>query len=313
MSVPIDRTHGTAARSPRAHRSRRLARPRNLVGALAALALTAGGITLVPDAQAATTSFQRGPAPTQASITATRGPFAITQTTVARTGVSGFGGGDIYFPTDTSAGTFGAVAMAPGFTASRSSLAWLAPRLASQGFVVFNIDTLTTSDQPASRGRQLLAALDFLTRTSSVRSRIDTTRLAVMGHSMGGGGTLEAANSRPSLQAAIPLTPWDLNRNFAGLKVPTMIIGGQADTIAPVNVHSIPFFTSMPSTLEKSYLELAGASHFAPNIPNTTIAEFSIAWLKRFVDDDTRYDQFLCPGPKTGATVSQFRETCPLT
>ncbi|MGK5683316.1 alpha/beta hydrolase family protein [Actinoplanes sp. URMC 104] len=287
-------------------------RTRNVVSLFAAAALTVGGITLIPDAKAATNEFERGPAPSRASIQAARGPFATQQVTVARGAVSGFGGGDIVFPTDTSAGTFGAVAIAPGFTARRSSMAWLAPRLASQGFVVFNIDTLTTSDQPASRGRQLLAALDFLTQRSSVRDRVDPTRLAVMGHSMGGGGTLEAANSRPSIQAAIPLTPWDLNRTFGRVQVPTMIIGAQRDTIAPVRQHSEPFFESLPDGTDSAYLELAGASHFAPNIPNTTIASNSVAWLKRFVDDDTRYEQFLCPGPTGDRAVSQFESSCPL-
>ena len=291
--------------------TRGLWRPRTIAGAVAGLALAAAAVTLVPDADAATNGFQRGPAPSAASIKAANGPFAIQKTTVARNAVSGFGGGDIFAPADTSQGTFGAVAIAPGFTATRSSLAWLAPRIASQGFVVFNIDTLTTSDQPATRGRELLAALDFLTGQSTVKARIDKTRLAVMGHSMGGGGTLEAARSRPSLQAAVPLTPWDLNRDFAGVTVPTMIIGAQSDTIAPVRQHSKPFFASISSGVDKGYLELAGASHFAPNIPNTTIASTSVAWLKRFVDNDARFEQFLCPGPAEGATVSEYDTDCP--
>jgi pimeloyl-ACP methyl ester carboxylesterase len=126
-----------------------------------------------------------------------------------------------------------------------------------------------------------------------------------------GGGTFEAAESRPSPQAAVPLSPWDLNRNFGAVSVPTLIIGAQADTIAPPAQHSIPFFNSMPEVDDKGYLELAGASHFAPNIPNSTISEFSIAWLKRFVDNDTRFEQFLCPGPGVNATVSQYRADCP--
>jgi len=286
-------------------------RVRNLAGAAAAVALTVTGVTLIPSADAATTEFQRGPDPSRSSIQATRGPFAVSQTSVSSASVRGFGGGDIYFPTSTSSGTFGAVAIAPGYTASKSSMAWLAPRLASQGFVVFNIDTLTTSDQPASRGRQLLAALDFLTERSSVRTRVDASRLAVVGHSMGGGGTLEAAAGRTALQAAIPLTPWDLNRTFSRLQVPTMIIGAQRDSIAPVRQHAEPFFESLPDGLDRAYLELAGASHFAPNVPNTTIAANSIAWLKRFVDDDTRYEQFLCPGPAGDSAVSEFETNCP--
>jgi dienelactone hydrolase len=158
----------------------------------------------------------------------------------------------------------------------------------------------------------LLAALDYLTRSSSVRTRIDTTRLGVMGHSMGGGGTLEAAADRSSLQAAIPLTGWDTRKSFSASRVPTLVVGAQADTVAPVASHSIPFYTSLSATSEKAYLELAGASHFAPNSSNTTIAKYSISWLKRFIDNDTRYDQFLCPGPTFSLAVSDYRNTCPL-
>ena len=221
---------------------------------------------------AADNPFERGPAPTSASVDATRGPFATSTTTVSRLSATGFGGGTIYYPTTTTAGTFGAVAVAPGFTATQSSIAWLGPRIASQGFVVFTIDTNSTVDQPASRGTQLLAALDYLTGRSSVRTRIDASRLAVMGHSMGGGGTLEASRNRPSLQAAIGLTPWDLTKSWSGNRVPTMIVGAQSDTVAPVACHSIPFYNSRPAASEQAYVELAGASHFAPNSPNTTIA-----------------------------------------
>ncbi|MEU6273493.1 dienelactone hydrolase family protein [Streptomyces populi] len=264
-------------------------------------------------AQAAANPYERGPAPTNASIEASRGPYAVSTTTVSALSVSGFGGGTIYYPTSTADGTFGAVAVSPGYTAYQSSISWLGPRLASQGFVVFTIDTLTTLDQPDSRGRQLLAALDYLTRSSSVRTRIDSGRLGVMGHSMGGGGTLEAAKSRPSLQAAIPLTGWNLDTTWPEIKTPTLIVGADGDTIAPVATHSEPFYASLPSTLDKAYLELRGATHFTPNSSNTTIAKYSISWLKRFIDDDTRYEQFLCPLPQASLTIAEYRGNCPHT
>ncbi|MFG1612428.1 alpha/beta hydrolase family protein [Nonomuraea wenchangensis] len=276
-----------------------------------ALALVAGGLATAAPAQAAS-PYERGPNPTDSLLEASRGPFATAQQSVSSLSVSGFGGGVIYYPTDTSQGTFGAIAISPGYTATWSSLAWLGPRIASHGFVVIGIETNTIYDQPASRGRQLLAALDYLTQRSSttIRNRIDSSRLAVAGHSMGGGGTLEAANDRPSLQAAVPIAPWNLTKSWSGVRVPTMIIGGQADTIAPVATHSQPFYTSIPSSSEKAYLELAGASHFFPQTTNTTMAKSMVAWLKRWVDDDTRYDPFLCLAPR-GIAISEYRDTCP--
>ena len=284
-------------------------RLRHLIPALAVLL---AGVTAVP-ATAAANPYERGPAPTTASVEATRGSYAIATTTVARSAVSGFGGGTIYYPTSTADGTFGGVAISPGFTASQSSVAWLGPRLASQGFVVFTIDTTSTLDQPDSRGAQLLAALDYLTGASSVRSRVDATRLGVMGHSMGGGGSLAAARTRPALQAAIPMTPWHTTKSWTTVRVPTLIIGAESDTTAPVSQHAEPFYTSLTSASDKAYLELNNASHSAPTSANTTVAKHSISWLKRFVDNDTRYDQFLCPGPTPGTLVEEYRNTCPLT
>ncbi|MBU8861350.1 MULTISPECIES: dienelactone hydrolase family protein [unclassified Micromonospora] len=289
-------------------------RSRTPVRALARLAVAAllatGGALAVPAAASAASPYERGPAPTNAILEASRGPFATSSFNVSSWSVTGFGGGVIYYPTSTAEGTFGAVAISPGYTASWSSLSWLGPRIASHGFVVIGIETNSRLDQPASRGRQLLAALDYLTQRSSVRGRIDSSRLAVAGHSMGGGGSLEAAAARPSLQAAVPLAPWNLDKTWSEVRVPTLIIGGESDSVAPVSTHSIPFYNSIPASSEKAYLELNGASHFFPQTTNTPTAKQAVAWLKRFVDDDTRYEQFLCPGP-TGSAIEEYRNTCP--
>ncbi|MBQ0904459.1 alpha/beta hydrolase [Micromonospora sp. U21] len=290
-------------------------RPRSVAvraARLALAALVAGGVLAGPSgvAQAAENPYERGPAPTTAILEASRGPFATSSQNVSSLSVTGFGGGVIYYPTSTSEGTFGAIAISPGFTAAWSSISWLGPRLASHGFVVIGIETNSRLDQPDSRGRQLLAALDYLVQRSSVRTRIDSSRLAVAGHSMGGGGSLEAASTRPSLQAAVPLAPWNTDKSWSELRVPTLIIGGESDTVAPVSSHSEPFYNSIPASAEKAYLELNGASHFFPQTVNTPTARQMVAWLKRFVDNDTRYEQFVCPGP-SGLQIQEYRNTCP--
>ena len=38
---------------------------------------------------------------------------------------------------------------------------------------------------------------------------------------------------------------------------------------------------------------LAGADHFVSNSPSSKVGAATIAWLKRYVDGDTRYSQFL--------------------
>jgi alpha-beta hydrolase superfamily lysophospholipase len=272
-------------------------------------------IVLAAAAHAQTNPFAKGPDPTSALLNATSGPFAITSTAVSNAAAPGFGGGTIYYP--TTAGSYAVLAICPGFTATQSSVAWLGRRLASHGFVVMTMNTNSTLDQPPSRATQLMAALRYITTgsISAVRSRIDANRLGLAGHSMGGGGTLMAARDNPTVKAAVPLTPWSQTKSFSTVRVPTLIVGSENDTVASVASHSIPFYTSLPSTLDKAYAELNNASHTAPNSTNTPIGRYSVSWVKRFMDNDTRYEPFLCGAPHsafaTATVFSDYRSTCP--
>ncbi|MFF3377477.1 dienelactone hydrolase family protein [Streptomyces sp. NPDC002680] len=280
---------------------------------IAVLALVASiTLGLATPAQAISANpYQRGPDPTWASITAVTGPFAITSVNVPSGSGPGFNNGTVYYPTDTGQGTFGAIVVMPGFFASQSQIAWYGPRLASQGFVVMTLDSNAPWDPPADRGRQQLAALTYLTTSSAVKSRIDPSRLALMGWSMGGGGTLQSAASTPSLKAVIPLAPWDVTNVGDQITVPTMIFGADGDTVASVDTFALPAYNALTNAHDKAFIELKGADHFTFASPNTTVAEYSLSWLKRFVDNDTRYDQFLCPNPNDPNTVV-FESTCPL-
>lgn len=273
-----------------------------------------GLLLLAAVAQAQTNPLAKGPDPTSALLNASAGPFAIASTSVSSS-VTGFGGGTVYYP--TTAGSYATVAICPGFTATQSSIAWIGRRMASHGFVVMTINTNSTLDQPASRATQLMAALRYLTNSSNstVRARVDVSRLGVAGHSMGGGGTLMAARDNPSLKAAVPMTPWSQTKSFSTVRVPTLVVGAENDSVAPVASHSIPFYTSLPASLDKAYAELNDASHFAPNSTNTPIGRYSVAWVKRFMDNDTRYEPFLCGAPHTAfatpTVFSDYRSTCP--
>lgn len=280
-----------------------IARRLKTLASVAAVALAGYG-TL---AQAQTT------APTSASLNATAGPYSVS--TVSVTLPTGFGGGTIYYP--TTAGQYGVIAFSPGFTATQTSIAWLGRRLATHGFVVLTMNTNTTLDQPASRATQLMAALRYVLNSSSsaVRSRIDSSRLAVMGHSMGGGGSLIASRDNPTLKASIPLTPWNSSTNFSTVTVPQLIVGADGDTVATVVQHARPFYASLPAGTRKAYAELNNATHFTPNSTSTPIGRYSVAWMKRFVDADTRYASFLCGAEHTAYATAlvfdRYNQNCP--
>ncbi|MFG2064865.1 ricin-type beta-trefoil lectin domain protein [Micromonospora sp. NPDC048871] len=281
--------------------------------AAAGIAAAVGLLTVTVaagSASAADNPYQRGPDPTRTSVATERGPFANTSVSVPSG--YGFNGGRIYYPTDTSQGTFGAIAISPGYTALFSAeLAWMGPWLASHGFVVIGIETNSRNDFDTARGTQLLAALDYLTQQSPVRDRVDASRLAVAGHSMGGGGALSAAMRRPSLKAAVGITPFSPSSNLANDRVPTMVISGQADTVVTPS-YALDLYNSLPSTTESVYVEVAGGDHgFMVGRSNPVMIRTMLPFLKIFVDNDARYSQFLCPLMDNSGVVT-YRSTCPL-
>jgi hypothetical protein len=266
------------------------------------------GPTSIPS-NPGTGGTQKGPNPTAAALER-NGPFSTARINVSSSQAgSGFGGGTIHYPTDASLGRLGAVVVVPGFMSAESSIAWYGPRIASHGFVVMTIATNSTSDQPASRGRQLNAGLQFLTRHATVGSRIDPSRQAVMGWSMGGGGTLDAAEANSNIRAIVPLAPWHTNTRRSSLRTPALVISCSNDTVASNSSHSNPIYQNLGST-EKAQFTVPGSHYCVTNSPDAGISRMSVAWLKRFVDNDTRYSSIICAGPGSG--YSGFRSTCPV-
>jgi predicted dienelactone hydrolase len=272
---------------------------RTLTTATAVAAFSVGAVAVASPAAAA----EQGQAPTAANITG-NGSFSTSSTSISSL-VTGFGGGVAYYP--NTAGQYPVVAISPGYTAAWSSISWLGPRLASWGFVVVGIETNSRFDQPGSRGNQLLAALNWAVNSSptAVRSRVDGNNRGVAGHSMGGGGTLEALSSDSTglVKAGVPLAPWNTDKTWGEVREPVLIVGGESDTIAPVGSHSIPFYNSLGGS--KGYVELNNASHFFPQTTNATTSRAIVSWFKRWLSQDTRFTPFTCGF--SGTAVSDFR------
>ncbi|MES2088974.1 MAG: alpha/beta hydrolase [Pseudomonadota bacterium] len=246
--------------------------------------------------------FQRGPNPTDASLEAAAGSYAISNVRISSP--QGFNGGLVYYPSGATQESYGLVVIMPGFLAVQGYYTWLATKTASNGFVVAVINANSIVDQPTSRATQMAAALKQVAAMSTqsgspLFGKVDLSRQAVMGHSMGGGGTLEAASANPSLKAAVALAPWDADvKDFSAIQVPTQVVACEKDTIAPNDTHSDVFYASLSDAIPKGYFNVAQASHLCgialESIKyRTMVGKASVAWLKRFVDRDTRYDAFL--------------------
>jgi dienelactone hydrolase len=260
-------------------------------------------------------AVQIGPDPTSALLNGD-GPFAVTSETVSMLSVWGFGGGTVYYP--TTAGSYGVVVVAPGYTATNSQVMWFAKRLATHGFVTMAMNFISMLDLVEWRATQMGTAMKYMTNSSSsaVRSRIDTSRKALAGHSMGGGATLVATQKDSSFKAGIPMTPFSLTTtSFSNMKVPQMIFGADGDTTAAISSHATKFYNSIPTSTSKAYAILNNAVHATPTSTDERVGRYGVAWAKRFIDGDTRYSTFLCGADatayNTSARFDSYQSNCP--
>lgn len=213
-----------------------------------------------------------------------------------------FADATIYYPVGTP-GPIGGVAIAPGFTERQRHIEWWGPRLASHGYAVIVLDTNEPRERPDARAEALFAAVRLLategSRTGSrLFGRMAVDRMAVMGHSMGGGGALRAiAEHGDEIRAAIPFTPWEPEADLSRITVPTLIIAAEEDNIAAVAEHAWRHFTELPSTTAKVYMELEGGDHYIADTNRgqdlDLIGRYALAWLKLYLDGEERYRHFL--------------------
>lgn len=263
----------------------------------------------------------RGPDPTNSSLMQQSGPFSVASESISSFSADGFGGATIYYPSGEE-GPFAVIAISPGYLGRQSSIRWWGNLLASHGFVAVTIDTESTSDYPSQRADQLLAALTQVSElgqsSGPLQGLIDPERMGVMGHSMGGGGALVAADRGDSrIKAAIPMAPWNINSNFSSMSVPTLVMGCENDTVAAVRSNARAFYSSFPTNLDRAYLEVNNGSHMCvlSDSGDNVLGKYGVSWMKRFLDNDERYSRFLCGEEHQQqlqtSDFSDYRESCP--
>jgi dienelactone hydrolase len=220
----------------------------------------------------------------------------------------------MYYPTDASP-PFAAVVFSPGFTATKEQYQdFLGQLLASHGIAMLLTTPTTTGDFPQQRAEDLKAAIKVIERENSreggpLKGKLAPDRVCVTGHSMGGGGSLWAANELGDMiRCAVPLQPWQPGQSFAAIKAPTMFIAAEGDTVAGVSSNASLFYGSIPDTVPKYYVEFAGASHYlTSNTRGSNYdgqSKYMIAFYKVYLEDDMRYREFLDAAP--AAELSRY-------
>ncbi len=233
--------------------------------------------------------------------------------------VEEFAAGTVFYPLTLSFDApVGLIVFVPGFRATQDVYDWWGPALASFGYAVMIIDTNTPTDSQAARKAAAIAAVAFLKAENSkqgspLMGKLDLNKVALMGHSMGGGAVLQAALEMDrDVSAVIPLSLYccEPGETFAGsfsaLSVPSLLFASSEDSIAPPAQHAKLLYESIPSGTPKTYVEFATGDHMiaangGPDL--ATLGRLSLAWLKihlegkvalsRFiVTDDTKFSQF---------------------
>lgn len=240
-----------------------------------------------------------------------------------QTDVDEFASATIFYPLTLSFDPpNGAIAFVPGFRATGANYEWWGPALASLGYIVLILDTNTPNDALAARSAALVAAVDFLiaeneNSESPVSGKIDVDKIAIMGHSMGGGASLHAAAQMgDTVKAVVPLSLYccepgqPFSADYSSLTTPSLLIASAVDDVAPPAEHARLLYDSISSSAPKIYMEFAEGDHMivangGPDL--ATIGRFTLAFLKVHLDGKTNLANIIAePGADYADKFSNY-------
>ena len=170
-------------------------------------------------------------------------------------------------PLAASASGWPVVVFLHGFALVGNSYQALGTRWAERGFVVVlsntaQFDNLRQEDD----GRALFAALQAadVAPGGPFAGGLGLARVALVGHSMGGGNVANVLADNPGYRCGFAFAPVPPRGGNGGLvTVPVGVVAGNGDGITPPNTNALPFYQSLTSFTElKLYYLLDGdATH----------------------------------------------------
>jgi triacylglycerol lipase len=223
---------------------------------------------------------------------------------------SAYRGLTAYYPTNGT-GPYVVVLIHPWLNTAASLMGSWGTFLASHGYVGVTVSPPSDSDFPDIRANALWAAVATMkvenTRSGSALNGKSSNCFVVMGHSMGGGGSLLASNAHLNdIQGAIGLNPWQSSGNFSKIVSPTLILTGQNDDAASPAQHGRAHYNSIPATTTKQYVEASGGNHQSAFSPRGRTGRYALSWIKYTIDGDARYRPLL---DQAASGVSVFETT----
>ena len=229
------------------------------------------------------------------------GPYtviSIDESSGIRNGTD-YSGSTIYYPSNGN--NLSSIVLVPGFMNTEFTIQNWGPFLASYGIVTMTIGTNALTDNEFDRRDALQDAIISLKEEdarflSPLFGRLNLNSISVGGFSKGGGGAQLLAKIDSSLKAIISLYPFIENPVALDFihNIPTLIVSGQLDIIAPPTLHADLHYDFIPSSTSKLKFEVALGSHDAllgPSGANGEVGERVLSWLAYFMLNDNCY----CP------------------
>jgi hypothetical protein len=209
-----------------------------------------------------------------------------------------------------------------GYSQLGSDYTHLTKAWAAEGFVVVALDTAQWSW--GELHLDAVAAPDAIEAANAkvgwlLTGMFDTSRLALVGHSMGGGVAALALSSDAGYRAGFVLAPaFPGFATLATVHLPVGVVVGEGDAITPWQVHAWPFFYGLAPAegLKAHYLldtscdhmSIAGLGSAAATPDMRTAASLASGFLRHFLTDDvSALEASLGPATVSLPGIVEFR------
>ena len=218
------------------------------------------------------------------------GQYQVGHTTItfndpSRTGGFGSGGGtgrqiqtEIYYPATTagdnvaaSSGTFPVIVFGHGFAMSWDAYTNIWEHFVPMGYIMAFPRTegsLIPSPSHSDFGLDLAWVEQLMhaenVSSSSILYQHVHANSAIMGHSMGGGASILAAQNNTNIKTVVGLAPAETTPSAISaapsVSVPAVIYSGSSDGVTPPADHHIPIYNGLASAC-KTFVSIIGGAH----------------------------------------------------
>ncbi len=221
-------------------------------------------------------------------LSAFQAQYAVGHTTITfndptRTGGFGTGGGtgrqiqtEIYYPAvsagnnvSAATGAFPVIVFGHGFVMSWDAYQNIWEHYSSLGYIVaFPRTEGSFSPNHGEFGMDLRLVVQKLQELNTSASSILNGKIhpnsAIIGHSMGGGATILAAENNSSIKTIVGLAPANTTPSAisaaVNVTVPALIFSGSQDGVTPAADHHIPIYQGLNSSC-KTFVSILGGGH----------------------------------------------------